>query len=391
MTHPDKGTPANRHSAMRKTAMLLFGGFLLVIAVGWGLHWLRVGRFAVSTDDAYVNGNLVQLMSRISGTVTEIDTDEALPVVAGQVIVRLDPADRQIALAQARANLAWTVRKVRKLFENAKTADALLVLRREDLRQARLDLKRRKGLREANAVSREEYQHYLTALKVAEAQFAATLYAARSARAGINHTRPDTHPLVEQAKARFREAWLNAGRTVIRAPVTGYVAKRHVQAGQQISANTPLLAIIPLDEIWVDANYRETQLGRLRAGQPVTLTADAWPGVTYHGHIRGLNAGTGAVFSLLPPQNATGNWIKIVQRLPVRIVPDAEELKKYPLLPGLSMHVTTNVHKLDGSWLAPVPMTGPLYATGIFQQALAGTDAEIKQILAASAADREAG
>ena len=231
---------------------------------------------------------------------------------------------------QAKATLGQTVRQVRQNFENAERAQATLILRNADLIKAQLDVKRRLGLVGKSAVSREEFQHYQTAEQAAEADYNFALHNLRSEQALVENSHLYTHPLVEHAKANFKTAYLNAQRTTIVAPTTGYIAKRSVQVGQHIMVNTPMLAIVPLREIWVDANYKESQLSDLRINQPVTLYADAYSDVTYHGKVFGLSAGTGAAFSLLPPQNATGNWIKIVQRLPVRIWLDPEELKNIP-------------------------------------------------------------
>lgn len=378
-------TPETRRK--RKIAMLTLGGFFLLIAVIWLFYWVIWGRFEVYTDDAYVNGNLVQLMSQVPGTVTEINTDDTQLVAQGQVIVKLDPADMDIALQHAQANLAETVREVRQHFENAQRAQADLILRNADLMKAQLDLKRRTGLVGENAVSREEFQHHQTAVTTAQAQYDYALHNLRSAQALVENAHLYSHPQVERAKADFKTAYLNSQRTTILAPVMGYVAKRSVQVGQQVMLNTPMLAIVPLREIWVDANYKESELKNLRIGQPVILHADAYPDVTYHGRVFGLSAGTGAAFSLLPPQNATGNWIKIVQRLPVRISLDPDELKRHPLQLGLSMRVTTNVHDVSGHMLAQKAEQKPLYTTDVYARQLAMANQFIDTILQENSPD----
>ena len=286
----------------------------------------------------------------------------------------------QIALQHAKAVLAQTVREVRQAFENAERTQSLVILRNADLMKAQLDVKRRTGLVGESAVSREEFQHYQTALAAAQAQYNYALHSLRRAQALVENSHLYTHPLVERAKADFKTAYLNAERTTILAPVTGYVAKRSVQPGQQIMLNTPLLAIIPLNEIWVDANYKESQLNDLRLGQPVTLNADAYSHI-YHGKVFGLSAGTGAAFSLLPPQNATGNWIKIVQRLPVRIQLNTDEIRKHPLQLGLSMHVTTDIHDISGNMLAQKALNKPLYSTTVYAKQLSRANEMIDKIL----------
>lgn len=352
----------------RNVALEIFGGIILLVGLLWFFYWLIWGRFEIYTDDAYVNGNMIQLMSQIPGTVTEINVDDTQLVKEGQVLIKFDPADTEIALQQAQASLADTIRQTRQLFENAQRAQSTLILRKADLLKAELDLKRRTGLVGHSAVSREEYQHYLTAKKIAQAQYDVALHNLQAAKVLVANTHLYTHPLVERAKANFKTAYLNAKRTVIMAPVTGYVAKRNAQVGQHVAVNTPMLAIIPLGETWVDANYKESQLSQLRIGQPVTLYADAYSGVTYHGKVFGLGAGTGAAFSLLPPQNATGNWIKIVQRLPVRIGLNPEELNKNPLQLGLSMRVTVDIHDTNGHKLAQTMETKTLYKTNIYKE-----------------------
>jgi len=368
----------------RNFALVTLTVIFLFIFVGWFLYWIFWGRYEIYTDDAYVNGNMVQLMSQIQGTVTDITTDDTQLVKEGQVLIKFDPTDMQVALQHAEAALAETVRQVRKLFEDAQRAQADLILRKANLLKAELDVKRRQGLIGENAVSREEYQHYQTAAETARAEYNVALHNLISANALIVDTTIYTHPLVERAKANLKIAYLNLQRTVIVAPVTGYVAKRSVQVGQRIMVNTPMLAIVPLNATWVDANYKESQLLHLRIGQTVELYADAYPDVIYHGKIFGLNAGTGAAFSLLPPQNATGNWIKIVQRLPVRVSLDPDELKKRPLQLGLSMHVTTDVRNTKRQQSTQLY---PIYTTHVYTNQLAQVDQLINTILQSSSSN----
>jgi len=385
-TMPGGSTKETRRK--RKRAMLILGGIFLIIGLIWFIYWLIWGQFEVYTDDAYVNGNLVQLMSQVSGTVTEINTDETQFVEQGQWIIKLDTADTSIALQRAKANLAQTVRQVKQAFENAAVAQASLLVRETDRVKSDLDLKRRKGLLSERAISQEELQHYRTAATGSTAQYNLALHHFYSELALVENSRIYTHPLVERAKAELRKAYINSVRTTIVAPISGFIAKRSVQVGQHIMVNTPLLAIIPLNDVWVDANYKETQVDSLRIGQPVALYADAYPDVKYHGKIIGLGAGTGAAFALLPAQNATGNWIKIVQRLPVRISLDAQELKQHPLQIGLSVRVTTNIHNLKGDRLAVAKVSQkPIYTTHVYAQQLADADQLINQILQENAPD----
>jgi membrane fusion protein (multidrug efflux system) len=378
---PDTGAPTRSSLRKRKIAMTILAIVFLGIGLIWLIYYLIWGQFEVYTDDAYVNGNLVQAMAQVPGTVVQINVDDTFLVTKGQEIIKLDPSDMQVAFQRASAALAQTVRQVRQAFENTKQAEAAVVARQADLVKAQLDLKRRAGLIGEKAISREEMQHYKTAEETAQAQYQVALHRLNAALALVENAHLYTHPEVERAKANFRTAYLNLMRTTIVAPATGYVAKRSVQVGQQVAVNTPMFAIVPLDNVWVDANYKESQLNDLRVGQPVAVTADAYSDVNYHGKVVGLNAGTGAAFSLLPPQNATGNWIKIVQRLPVRISIPAKELEQHPLQIGLSMRVTADIHDLSGSRLATMSERKPLYSTDVYTKQLADADKLIAKIL----------
>ncbi|KTD58068.1 multidrug efflux system [Legionella sainthelensi] len=371
----------------RKIAMLILGGGFLLIALLWLTYWLIWGQFELYTDDAYINGNMVQLMPQVAGTVIEIDTDETQLVIEGQTIIKLDPADYKVALQKAKADLAQAVRQVRQYFENAAQARQKVILDKANLIQAQLDLKRRQGLMGNRAVSREEMQHYKTALEAAQATYDLSLHQLDAALALVENAQLYTHPLVETAKANLKKAYLDLQRTTIKAPITGYVAKRSVQPGQQVSMNSVMLAIIPLNDTWIDANYKESALNDIRIGQPVTIYADAYPGITYHGKVAGLNAGTGSAFALLPPQNATGNWIKIVQRLPVRISLNPDELRKNPLQLGLSMRVTIDIHNLNGSRLPRKSEPEFKFQTNVYKKQLAEVEPLINDILKANSPD----
>lgn len=378
-------TPETLHK--RKIAMFILGGIFLIIAIIWFIYWLFWGQYKEYTDNAYVNGNMVQLMPQIPGTVTEVLTDDAQLVNEGQTIIKLDTADYVIALQQAKANLGQTVRQVSQYFANAEQAQQNVILDKANLVKAQLDLKRRVGLVGNKAVSREEMQHYKTAVEAAQASYNVSLHQLDAARALVANSNLYSHPLVEAAKANLKTAYLNLQRTTILAPVTGYIAKRSIQPGQQVSMNSVMLAIIPLKDTWVDANYKESSLNVLRVNQPVVLYADAYPDVTYHGKVMGLNAGTGSAFSLLPPQNATGNWIKIVQRLPVRIQIDQEELKKNPLQLGLSMRITVNTHDRTGTRMRGIQEPPFKLSTAIYDKQLVEVELLINEILKANAPD----
>jgi membrane fusion protein, multidrug efflux system len=375
---------SQKMSPKRKGILTALSALFLILGIIYGIYWLFWGRYLIKTKDAYVNGNQVQLMSQVSGTVTAMYTDDTHFVVQGQPLVILDKTDTLVALQKARANLAQTVRQVRENYENAYQLQASLRLRRADLLQAKQDLQRRQGLVAFGALSNETLQHYTTAVQTAQAEYDFTSHQLAAAQGMVVNTQLYRHPLVELAKNNFRRAYLNWVRTIIFAPATGYVAKRTVQVGQQISTNTPLMAIIPLDQIWVDANYKETQLPRLRIGQPVTLDADA-NDFTYHGRIVGFTPGTGNAFAILPPQNASGNWIKIVQRLAVRIALDPKEIRHHPLQIGLSMNVKTHTQNLKGKILSTQIENKPLYSTWVYNNQLRDANREMMAILKANA------
>jgi len=372
-----------QRNGRRRRWMIGAACVFLVILLIYFLYWLVWGQFEVYTNDAYVTGNMVQVMPQVPGTVVALYTDETKFVKQGQPLVGLDTTDAAVTLAQAKANLAQTVRQVREDYSNATEAFHTLTLRRADLMQATADFARRKDLVQAHVISPEELEHFQVAFIESRAQYQVAVSQWQAALALVNHTHLYTHPLVQQAKVALLTAYLNNSRTMIVSPVAGFVANRAVQLGQYVNpdSNLPLMNVVPLNDVWVDANYKENQLSTLRIGQPVTLQADAYSGVTYHGHVVGLVPGTGAVFSLLPPQNATGNWIKILQRVPVRISLDPNELKSHPLVLGLSMSVTVDIHDTSGKRLATVEAPRILYQTRSYEDQLAGARQLIDSIL----------
>jgi membrane fusion protein (multidrug efflux system) len=377
--------PASPPNRKRKWVFAALAAVLSLGGLATGLWWWFDGRWHETTDDAYVRGNLVQLTPQIPGIVVRINADDTALVRAGESIVDLDPADTETSLAQAKAGLAQTVRRVAQLFANVDALRANVTLRRAELRRAQDDLARRTGVPDARAVSDEDLQHAQIQVDTANASVDAAIEQLRASEALIARTTTTTHPDIAQATAQLRAAYLAAHRTSLVAPVSGYAARRSVQVGQQVAPGTPLLAIVPLDDVWVDANFKETQLKHVRIGQPVTLTADLYGGrVTYRGAIVGLEPGTGSAFALLPPQNATGNWIKIVQRLPVRVRLDPRELAAHPLRVGLSMTVDIDTHDRSGPVLAQVPPAEPTATTNAYHGALGAADRLAREIVQAN-------
>lgn len=399
-THDNAAQPAG---PARKRGLLILGGVVLLGAAAWGVHHWQVARHFENTDNAYVQANVVQITPQIGGTVLAIQADDTDYVKAGQPLVKLDPADARVALDRAEAQLAQTVREVRTLFSNNAALKAQVALRdadvaraRSDLQRAQDDVERRRPLLATGAVGQEEFNHAQSQLAAVKSAVAAAesarVAAAEQLAANVALTdgsAVEDHPNVQRAAAQVREAFLAAQRTELLAPVDGYVARRSVQLGQRVQAGAPLMSVVSLGDTWVDANFKEGQLRKLRIGQPATLEADVYGSkVEYHGTVVGLGAGTGSAFSLLPAQNATGNWIKVVQRVPVRIALDPKEVQAHPLRVGLSMDVTVDVTQQDGKVLADAGKTPTQVQTQVYDAIDARADEEVRRIVASQLGKR---
>ncbi len=366
----------------RRRALLTIAAVAFVALSAWGLWYLTIGRWHVDTDDAYVQGNVVGITPQVGGTVVAIHAEDGMRVEAGQVLVELDPADARVALEQAKANLASTVRQVRGLYAAVDAGQADLRARQTAVARARADVARRAGLVESGAVSREELAHARNELATAQAALAAAHEDLARNRALVDATTVSDQPQVQAAAAQVRAAYLALQRARIVAPVSGFVAQRRVQLGERVQPGTALMTVIPLDQVWVEANFKETQLEKMRLGQPVTLTSDVYgDAVEYHGKLASLGLGTGSAFSLLPAQNASGNWIKIVQRVPVRIELDGEQLAAHPLRLGMSMSVDVSVRDQDGAVLPAVAQSRPVLETAAYAKQLSEADALIREIV----------
>jgi membrane fusion protein (multidrug efflux system) len=383
----------------RRRALTALAAVVIVAGGGWGLYEWLVASHYEDTDNAYVQGNVIQITPQIGGTVMAINADDTDFVKAGQPLVQLDPADAKVSLEQAEAALAQAVRQTRTLYANNGSLAAQITLRQSDIVKAQSDiakaqddLQRRRALSGNGAVSKEELNHAETQLDTAKSQLAAAqagVVAAREALVSNQSLTEGTsvaqHPSVLAAAAKVREAYLATQRVAMPAPVDGYVAKRTVQLGQRVAAGTPMMSIVPLNQLWVDANFKEVQLRNIRIDQPVKLTADVYgKKVEYNGKVAGLGVGTGSAFALLPAQNATGNWIKVVQRVPVRIALDPEQLKANPLRIGLSMDAEIDVSSKGGKMLADAPRGSALTQTQVYSQLDRGADAEVDRIVAAN-------
>lgn len=383
----------------RRRALTALAAVVIVVGGGWGLYEWLVASHYEDTDNAYVQGNVIQITPQIGGTVMAIGADDTDFVKAGQPLVQLDPADAKVALEQAEAALGQAVRQVRTLYANNGSLAAQVALRQadvvkaqSDIARAQDDLKRRQALSGNGAVSKEELNHSETTLANAKSALAAAQAGVAAARENLasnrsltDGTNVEDHPSVLAAAAKVREAYLATQRVAMPAPVDGYVAKRTVQLGQRVSPGTPMMSIVPLNQLWVDANFKEPQLRNIRIGQGVKLTADLYgKKVEYDGKVAGLGVGTGAAFALLPAQNATGNWIKVVQRVPVRIALEPSQLKANPLRVGLSMDVEIDVRNQDGQMLAEAPRTNALAQTEVYSTLDKGAEAEVRRIIAAN-------
>ena len=383
----------------RKKALTVLASVVVVAGLGWATYEYLVASHYESTDNAYVQGNVIQITPQIGGTVMAIMADDTDFVKAGQPLVQLDPADAKVALDQAEAALAQAVRQVRTLYANNGSLNAQIALRdadvtkaNSDIARAADDLKRRQSLTGNGAVSKEELSHAQTQLANAQSALSAAKAGVLAAREQLSSnqaltdgTAIDQHPSVLVAAAKVREAFLASQRTALVAPVDGYVAKRTVQLGQRVAAGTPTMSVIPLKQVWVDANFKEVQLRNIRIGQPATLVADVYgKKVKYIGTVTGMGVGTGAAFSLLPAQNATGNWIKVVQRVPVRIMLDEKQLAEHPLRIGLSMDVEVDITRQDGATLADAPRDAQQAHSQVYAQKSDAADEEVQRIIAAN-------
>jgi membrane fusion protein (multidrug efflux system) len=386
--------PQQNRKNPRKRKLLMLGLLALVVLAGLGvyLYHLFYGRFHESTDDAYVNGNLVQITPQTTGTVISITADDGDFVQQGQALVRLDPSDTEVAMANAEANLAKTVRQVRGLYSNVDAYKAQVASRKVEVERARADFARRQNLAKGGAISQEELAHARDTLNAAQSALTNAQQQLDTNRALIDRTQIASHPDVKAAAAQLRQRFLEHARSTLVAPVSGYVAQRTVQVGSRVQPGTPLMAVVPLDQVWIDANFKETQLTDMRIGQPVEIEADLYgDDVQYRGTVESLGVGTGSAFSLLPAQNASGNWIKIVQRLPVRIHLEPDNLQKHPLRIGLSTTVNVDLHNQDGEVLAQKPLLQPRFSTDVYDKQLADADALIARIIQENAPTDTAG
>ncbi|EYU14846.1 multidrug efflux MFS transporter periplasmic adaptor subunit EmrA [Photorhabdus aegyptia] len=374
--------PLNEKKSKRKLALILAALLFVFAGLGYFAYWLISLRHYQATDDAYVVGNQVQVMAQITGSVTAIYADNTDFVQQGDILLRLDSIDAEHAFERAKNTLANNVRQTHQTIIDNEKLLANIELKQTVLQQAQDDLKRREHLGLTGAIAKENLIHSRNSVQMAKSELNVARQQYYANQALVIDTPLDQQPKIKLAASQLRDAWLTLQRTQIVAPVTGYVSRRSVQVGSQIKSGAPLMVIVPADQLWVEANFKEVQLANVRIGQPVTLVSDFYGSdVIYKGQIVGLDMGTGSAFSLLPAQNATGNWIKVVQRLPVRVELEAQQLIDHPLRIGLSMHATVDTRNRDGLVLANTPRNSIVYETNVLTYNTGEIDQLINEII----------
>lgn len=366
----------------KKTALFVTLGVIIICALLIFFYWFIWARFSVSTNSAYVNGNTVEVYPQVTGSITTVNVQETFHVKQGDVLLELDPTDYVIAFENSKSVLANTIRGVVQKFDRVYQLQASVQMQQSQLDQAVLNYQHREALVQIGGVTLEDFQKSETDMHVAQASLNQSLEDLRGSEAQVYNTTVATHPLVQEAMDTVRSSWIDLQRCVIKAPVDGYVALKSAQVGETVSPSNPLLSIVPLNDVWVNANFKEIQLKKIRIGQPVKVTSSLYGShVKYKGTVMGISPGTGSVFSVIPPQNATGNWIKIVQRVPVRVSLDPKQLEKHPLRLGLSLKATVDLRDEEGEVLTPLEPTLPIYQTFIFQDQIYGVEGIIKRVL----------
>lgn len=377
--------PQNKKK-QRKRILLLLTVIFIILGVAYFIYWFLVLRHHQETDNAYISGNQIQIMSQVPGSVVSVNFENTDFVKSGDVLLALDPTDAEQAFEQAKTALANSVRQTHQLMINSKQYQANIALKKTELSKSQNDLQRRVVLGSANVIGREELQHARDAVDAAQASLDVAIAQYNANQALVLNTPLEKQPAVEQAAAKLRDAWLSLQRTKVVSPIDGFVSRRSVQVGAEIANGAPLMAVIPANQMWVDANFKETQLANMRIGQSATVITDFYgDDVVYQGKVVGLDMGTGSAFSLLPAQNATGNWIKVVQRLPVRIELDNKQLAEHPLRIGLSTTVRVDTANTDGQVLAQNVRKEPAFVTNALSLDLAPVNQMISDIVHANA------
>lgn len=364
----DTQTSSNNKSQQRKKGLSIFILLLLLIAIGSAAYWFFFIKDFEETEDAYVSGNQVMVSSQVAGNISKINVDNMDPVQAGDVLLELDDTNAKLSFEQAKSNLANAVRQISQLNYTVKQLKSAVRANEITLAQAQGNLNRRVQLVKDGAIDKESFQHAKEAVELAKANLTTSQNQLEANQALLLDGPLSEQPQIQSAVSNLKQAWLNLERTKIRSPIKGYVARRNAQVGQAVSVGGALMAVVNTDQMWLDANFKETQLTHMRIGQPVEIHFDLYgKDKTFNGKVVGIEMGTGSAFSLLPTQNATGNWIKVVQRVPVRIQLDPQQLAENPLRIGLSATVKVNVSDGQGETLRNQAPTTTLYSTNVLQ------------------------
>ena len=364
----DTPTSSNNKSQQRKKGLSIFILLLLLIAIGSAAYWYFFIKGFEETEDAYVSGNQVMVSAQVAGNISKINVDNMDPVQAGDVLLELDDTNAKLSFEQAKSNLANAVRQVSQLNYTVKQLKSAVRANEITLAQAQGNLNRRVQLVKDGAIDKESFQHAKEAVELAKANLTTSQNQLGANQALLLDGPLSEQPQIQSAVSNLKQAWLNLERTKIRSPIKGYVARRNAQVGQAVSVGGALMAVVTTDQMWLDANFKETQLTHMRIGQPVEIHFDLYgKDKTFNGKVVGIEMGTGSAFSLLPTQNATGNWIKVVQRVPVRIQLDPQQLAENPLRIGLSATVKVNVTDSQGETLRNQAPSTTLYSTNVLQ------------------------
>ena len=364
----DTQNSSNNKSQQRKKGLSIFILLLLLISIGSAAYWFFFIKGFEETEDAYVSGNQVMVSAQVAGNIAKINVDNMDPVQAGDVLLELDDTNAKLSFEQAKSNLANAVRQVSQLNYTVKQLKSAVRANEITLAQAQGNLNRRVQLVKDGAIDKESFQHAKEAVELAKANLTTSQNQLEANQALLLDGPLSEQPQIQSAVSNLKQAWLNLERTKIRSPIKGYVARRNAQVGQAVSVGGALMAVVNTDQMWLDANFKETQLTHMRIGQPVEIHFDLYgKDKTFDGKVVGIEMGTGSAFSLLPTQNATGNWIKVVQRVPVRIQLDPQQLAKNPLRIGLSATVKVNVSDSQGETLRNQAPSTTLYSTNVLQ------------------------
>ena len=364
----DTQTSSNNKSQQRKKGLSIFILLLLLIAIGSAAYWFFFIKGFEETEDAYVSGNQVMVSAQVAGNISKINVDNMDPVQAGDVLLELDDTNTKLSFEQAKSNLANAVRQISQLNYTVKQLKSAVQASEITLAQAQGNLNRRVQLVKDGAIDKESFQHAKEAVELAKANLTTSQNQLEANQALLLDGPLSEQPQIQSAVSNLKQAWLNLERTKIRSPIKGYVARRNAQVGQAVSVGGALMAVVTTDQMWLDANFKETQLTHMRIGQPVEIHFDLYgKDKTFNGKVVGIEMGTGSAFSLLPTQNATGNWIKVVQRVPVRIQLDPQQLAENPLRIGLSATVKVNVTDSQGETLRDQAPATTLYSTNVLQ------------------------